>query len=101
MRRSTFSLSYARWVMSALVFGILLVSLPALAQDYPTRAIHAICTFPAGTGADIYVRYFSEKLSALAGKPVIVDNRGGAMGNIGTEAAARSKPDGYTILIVP
>jgi tripartite-type tricarboxylate transporter receptor subunit TctC len=60
-----------------------------------------ICTFPAGTGADIYVRYFSEKMSALAGKPVIVENKGGAMGNIGTEAAAKSRPDGYTILIVP
>jgi len=77
------------------------VSLPAQAQEYPTKEIHAICNFPAGTGGDIFVRYFSEKLSALAGKPVIVDNRGGAMGNIGTETAARSKPDGYTILIVP
>jgi tripartite-type tricarboxylate transporter receptor subunit TctC len=80
---------------------LLLVSLPAQAQEYPTKEIHAICNFVAGTGGDIYVRYFSERLSALAGKPVIVDNRGGAMGNIGTEAAARSKPDGYTILIVP
>jgi tripartite-type tricarboxylate transporter receptor subunit TctC len=88
-------------MMSGLVLGILMASLPAQAQDYPTKDIHAICNFPAGTGADIYVRYFSEKFSPLAGKPVIVDNKGGAMGNIGTEAAAKSRPDGYTILIVP
>ncbi len=76
-------------------------ALPAQAQDYPAQDIRAICNFPAGTGGDVFVRYFSAKLSALAGKPVIVENRGGALGNIGTEAAARSKPDGYTILIVP
>jgi tripartite-type tricarboxylate transporter receptor subunit TctC len=85
----------------ALVFIVLFTSLATQAQEYPTKEIHAICNFVAGTGGDIYVRYFSERLSALAGKPVIVDNRGGANGNIGTEAAARSKPDGYTILIVP
>jgi len=102
MKSSSFNSCCARWVMvSALALGILLGSLPARAQDYPTQDIHVICTFPAGTGADIYVRYFSEKMSALAGKPVIVDNKGGAMGNIGTEAAAKSRPDGYTILIVP
>jgi tripartite-type tricarboxylate transporter receptor subunit TctC len=89
------------FMMSALIVVTLMVSLPAQAQDYPSRDIHTICNFPAGTGADIFVRYFSERLSSLAGKPVIVDNRGGAMGNIGTEAAARSKPDGYTVLIVP
>ncbi len=101
MRSSTFN-SYARWVMiSGLLLGMLVASLPAQAQDYPTKDIHVICNFPAGTGADIYVRYFSEKLSVLAGKPVIVDNRGGAMGNIGTEAAAKSRPDGYAILIAP
>jgi tripartite-type tricarboxylate transporter receptor subunit TctC len=88
-------------VQATLALGILLATSPARAQDYPTRDIRAICNFPAGTGADIYVRYFSEKLSALAGKPVTVDNRAGALGTIGTEAAARARPDGYTIFIAP
>ena len=70
-------------------------------QAYPERQITAICNFLAGTGGDTFVRFFGEKLSAILGKPVIVDNRGGALGNIGTEAAAKSKPDGYTILIAP
>ena len=95
--------SHRKWLFFRAVAGLVIVLawLPAGAQDYPVRDIHAICNFPAGTGADVFVRYFSEKLSALAGKPVIVDNRGGALGNIGTEAAARAKPDGYTILIAP
>ena len=81
--------------------ALLLAPLSAAAQDYPTKDIHTICNFPAGSGADVFVRYFSDKLSALAGKPVIVENKGGALGNIGTEAAAKSRPDGYTILIAP
>src|ERR1700737_178852 len=64
---------------------------PAAAQEYPAKDIHAICNFPAGSGADVFVRYFSEKLSALAGRPVIVENKGGALGNIGTEATAKSR----------
>jgi tripartite-type tricarboxylate transporter receptor subunit TctC len=91
----------AWWGRAALALALLLAAWPAQAQEYPTREIRAICNFPAGTGADVFVRYFSDKLSALAGKPVIVENRGGAFGNIGTEAAARAKPDGYTILISP
>jgi tripartite-type tricarboxylate transporter receptor subunit TctC len=51
------------------------------AEDYPNREIHSICMFPAGTGADIIVRYYSRKLQELAGKPVIVENRIGAAGN--------------------
>lgn len=86
---------------AALAGALACVALPAMAQDYPSRDIKAICNFPAGSGADVFVRFFSEKLSALAGKPVVVENRGGAFGNIGTEAAAKSKPDGYTILIIP
>jgi tripartite-type tricarboxylate transporter receptor subunit TctC len=70
-------------------------------EDYPNREIHSICMFPAGTGADIFVRYYSRKLQELAGKPVIVENRIGAAGNIATEYVARSKPDGYTIFIAP
>jgi tripartite-type tricarboxylate transporter receptor subunit TctC len=96
------SLPNARVLTSALLgLGLLTAALPAQAQTYPDREIRAICNFPAGTGADIFVRFFAEKLSALAGKPVIVENRGGAFGNIGTEAAAKAKPDGYTILIAP
>ncbi len=73
----------------------------AAAQEYPTREIRAICGYPAGSGADILVRYYSDRLSKLAGKPVIVENKVGAQGLIGTEFAARAKNDGYTILITP
>ena len=82
--------------------GFSATSHPALAQaDYPARNITVVCTFPAGTGADIYVRYFATKLQEKIGKQVLVENKGGAQGNIGTEFASRQKPDGYTILIAP
>ncbi len=86
---------------AALALTLMLACVPARAQDYPAREIKAICTFTAGSGADVFVRYFSDKLSALAGKPVIVENKPGALGNIGSEAASKSKPDGHTILIAP
>jgi tripartite-type tricarboxylate transporter receptor subunit TctC len=69
------------------------------AQQYPAQDIHFICVFPPGSGADVLVRYFAEKVRPLTGKNVIVENRSGAGGNIGIEYAARSKPDGYTVLI--
>src|SRR3977135_4426510 len=76
---------------------------PVSAQpaDYPNRAIHSICMFPPGTGADIFVRYYSRKLQELAGQPIVVENKVGAAGNLATEFVARSKPDGYTIFIAP
>jgi tripartite-type tricarboxylate transporter receptor subunit TctC len=73
----------------------------AAAQEYPAREIRAICGYAAGSGADILVRYYSDRLSRLAGKPVIVENKAGAQGLIGTEFAARARNDGYTILITP
>jgi tripartite-type tricarboxylate transporter receptor subunit TctC len=75
--------------------------LPLGAQDYPIRDIHTICGFAAGSGADILVRYYSDKLSKLAGRPVIVENRAGAQGTIAAEYVARAKPDGYTVLVTP
>ena len=77
------------------------VALPAAAQDYPAREIRSICNFSAGSGADIIVRYYSDRLSRLAGKPVVVENRAGAQGLLATDFVAKSKPDGYTILITP
>ncbi len=75
----------------------------AFAQtDYPARDIHTICMFPAGSGADVFVRFYANKLShALGGKTIIVENKVGAFGNIATEYVAKSKPDGYTIYIAP
>jgi len=74
---------------------------PAAAQDYPAREIRSICNFSAGSGADIVVRYYSDRLSRLAGKPVVVENRPGAQGLVATDFVAKSKPDGYTIMITP
>jgi len=68
---------------------------------YPEGPIYSICPFPAGSGADTKVRFYGAKLQAIAGKPVIVENKPGALGNIATEAVARAKPDGYTIYIAP
>ena len=73
----------------------------AAAQDYPAREIRSICNFAAGSGADIVVRYYSDRLAKLAGKPVVVENKPGAQGLLATDFLAKSKPDGYTILITP
>jgi tripartite-type tricarboxylate transporter receptor subunit TctC len=82
----------------AFVFAAALVLSPAaLAQDYPSQDIRLICGFPAGSGADIFVRFFGEKLRPIAGRNVVVENKVGANSNIATEFVARSKPDGHTL----
>jgi tripartite-type tricarboxylate transporter receptor subunit TctC len=81
------------------LFGLALPLAAAQAQDYPTREIHLICPFAPGSGADVLTRYFAEKIRPLAGRTIIVENKTGAGSNIAIEYTARSKPDGYTILI--
>ena len=72
-----------------------------MAQDaWPARPIRFILPFPPGGGTDILGRLIAERLSAHLGQPVVTENRGGAGGNVGAEAAARSAPDGYTIVLV-
>ena len=78
-----------------------LAASPALAQDYPAREIRSICNFAPGSGADIVVRYYSDALSRLAGRPVVVDNKPGAQGLLATDFVAKSRPDGYTLMITP
>ena len=76
-------------------------ALHAYGQDaWPTRPVRMILPFPPGGGTDILGRLIAERLSAGIGQPVVTENRGGAGGNVGAEAAARSAPDGYTILLV-
>src|ERR1044071_8345837 len=73
----------------------------AQAQDYPAREIRSICNFAAGSGADIIVRWYSDRLSKLAGRPVVVENNPGNQGTVATDFVAKSKPDGYTLMITP
>ncbi|MGA7489138.1 MAG: tripartite tricarboxylate transporter substrate binding protein [Xanthobacteraceae bacterium] len=67
--------------------------------EYPERQITMVACFPAGGGTDIAARLINTQLGEALGKPVIVENRGGAGGSIGTAAVARAAPDGYTILV--
>lgn len=69
----------------------------AHAQGYPVKPVRLIIAFPAGGGSDVMGRIVAQKLSERFGQQVIVDNRPGAGGSIGTEAAVRSAPDGYTL----
>lgn len=71
----------------------------AAGNDYPTRTITMVVAYPAGQGTDLAARFFADKLSASLGQNVVVDNRPGAGGNVGTASAARADADGYTILM--
>jgi tripartite-type tricarboxylate transporter receptor subunit TctC len=85
-----------RLVLAAL---LALASAGASAQAYPSRAIHIIAPFPAGGGYDFLARLLGAEMGRTFGQPVIVENKAGANGNIGTDAAAKSAPDGYTLLM--
>src|SRR5215467_11604373 len=75
------------------------VSRSARAQAYPTRPVRVIVPFPAGGSTDAGARIIAEYLSRVFGRQFFVENRSGAGGNIGIEAAAKSPPDGYTLLV--
>jgi len=72
---------------------------PAFGQNYPNRPVRIVVPYPPGGGTDILARTLAQKLTELLGQPVVVDNRAGANGIIGTDQAAKAKPDGYTVLI--
>ena len=71
---------------------------PALAQDWPTKPVRFIVPYPPGGGTDVIARIVQNRLQETIGQPIVIENRGGAGGALGTEAAARSAPDGYTFL---
>ena len=85
----------------AILLGCAVLSLSplALAQSYPSKPIRFIVPFPPGGTSDIVARVAAQKLTESLGKQVIIDNRGGASGTIGYEMAAKSPPDGYTLLL--
>ena len=76
-----------------------LAALPAAAQTYPNKPVRLVVPYQAGQGTDVAARLIAERLGAALGQQVIVDNKPGAGGNIGTEAAAHAANDGYTLLM--
>src|SRR3984893_15161560 len=87
-------------VLRALATGLsLLLPASVAAQEFPDRAIRLIVPFPAGGPDDLIARVIGQRMSELTRQPVLIDNRGGQGGVLGTDAVAKAKPDGYTIAI--
>src|ERR1043165_5711717 len=87
-----------RWAGLALLFCLAPFIQAASAQSFPDRPIRVISPNPAGGANDTIVRIVAAKMSAILDTPIVIDNRGGAGGKIGAEAAAHAPPDGYTLL---
>src|SRR5258706_2899801 len=89
-------------IIVVLIFaGASISTLPVAAQNYPAKPVRVIVSFPPGAGVDIVARTITPRLTAAFGQQFVVDNRAGASGNLGSEVAAHSAPDGYTLLFTP
>jgi tripartite-type tricarboxylate transporter receptor subunit TctC len=96
--RRTQTLRFVRFGLATICYALL--AAVAAAQDYPTKPIRLIIPFPPGGSNDIVGRMLAMQLSERLGKQIVIDNRGGAGGVIGTELAAKAPPDGYTLLLI-
>jgi len=97
-------MSWSRRTMLQLATGaaaLPLMSRIARSQSYPARPIRWVVPFPPGGATDVVARIVSQWLSERLGQPVVIENRGGAGGNIGVQAVVNSPPDGYTMLLIP
>src|SRR5436190_1160738 len=83
--------------MLATLMGV--TDVPAQTATYPNRPVKLVVPFPPGGGADLTARTLAQKMSESLGQPIVIDNKPGANGSLGTDAVAKAAPDGYTILI--
>ncbi len=86
------------FMLALVALAVIAGPTPAGAQDYPNKPIKFIVPYPPGGGTDVIARILQEPLTAELGQPIIIENKGGAAGNVGTDLAAKAPADGYTIL---
>src|SRR4029079_13283237 len=87
------------FVVTLLAMLIGITGAPAQTAPYPNRPIKLVVPFPPGGGADLTARPLAHKMHESARQPIVIDNKPGANGSLGTDAVAKAAPDGYTILI--
>lgn len=87
-------------ILCSLVLGLMTLVSPVAAQTFPERPIKLIVPFPPGGGSDALARILGKKLQEIWGQPLVIENHGGAQGNIGTRMGAKAPPDGYTIVLL-
>jgi len=92
--------SSQRWWRAAAIACCALIAAPAIvqAQTYPDRPIRFVVPYPPGGGTDVIARIVQERFQAALGQPIVIENRGGAAGSLGSDVVAKSAPDGYTVL---
>ena len=86
--------------LAILCLALALIRAMALGQDYPSKPVRIVVPTLPGGGADLFARQIAPKLATSLGQQIVIDNRGGAGGNIGTELVAKAMPDGYTLLLI-
>ena len=96
-------LSRRRTLAAALacVFASMLAPSAAWSQAWPSKTVKIVVPYPAGGGTDVMARFLAQKFSEMWGQPVVVENKGGAGGNMGADQVAKSTPDGYTLVMMP
>jgi tripartite-type tricarboxylate transporter receptor subunit TctC len=88
-----------RAILSLLMLALCQTTLAALAAEFPTRPVRIVVPFPPGGATDVAARLLGQYLTDTWGHPLVVDNRGGAAGTVGTDIVVRATPDGYTLLL--